>query len=187
MACSYCASSYRSFLVCVILQMSLYLQVIIKMTLFCKSWCVPWHLVGAKLLLLFSTWKKEKMLYFAFDAISLENSEGKKLNVSISEVGRGCRKKRAGKEGGRQRKEREGVCHTERTGERPSATDPQPVHTLMPWSFPRHASTSRWNYNHLGVTSELKARNIWGRTGEASAASGFAFSVSFTADWRKCS
>lgn len=73
------------------------------------------------------------MLYFAFDAISMENSEGKKLNVSISKVGRGCRRKKEGRErGGRQRKEREGVCHTERTGERPSATDPQPVNTLMP-------------------------------------------------------
>lgn len=126
MACSYCSSSYRSFLVCVILQMSLYLQVIIKMTLFCKSWCVPWHLVGAKLLLLFSTWKKEKCCILHLTLFHWKTVRAKNWTCPSLKWEEAAEKRGQGKRGEAEEREGGGLSHGAHGGEtisdRPAAS-----------------------------------------------------------------
>lgn len=96
--------------------------------------------------------KTEYCIFLLTRFHSNTSSQGKKLNVSISggerrEERRGGRlhRKRAGKEGERRGEEGKGggLSHGAHEGEtKHSESDPQPVHSLMPWSFPTNAVTT---------------------------------------------
>lgn len=126
-------------------------------------------------------WKLNTVFFFWLVA---RNWMCPSLKTCRRERGKRLQRKRAGgkKRGG-------GGCHTERMKERPTETDPQPVHSLMPWSFPRNAATSVWKCTHLSVNSVLNTRNIWRRSGEAARSHTCCFpfflSLFFLRGWEK--
>ncbi len=92
------------------------------------------------------SWELKTVLFFLTLFLNRTHLEGKKLNVSISgeEYMEKGGKRLQRRERGQGKGEEEGRGIVTRSAWRrnqQSQSDPQPVHSLMPWSFPRNAAT----------------------------------------------